>query len=63
MTETTQESPYLTEREAAELTRFSPGTLGNMRSLGEGPKFLRVGGKAIRYRRADIIAWMEGTDD
>jgi hypothetical protein len=24
-----------------------------------GPKFVRVG-KAIRYRRGDVISWMEG---
>jgi Helix-turn-helix domain len=52
--------PYLIEREAAELTRFSSGHLRNMRSLGRGPKYLRVGG-AIRYRLSDLLDWMEAS--
>lgn len=58
MPEPTDIAPYLTESEASELTRFSRGTLRNMRSLGNGPRFIRVG-KAIRYRRIDLIDWME----
>jgi hypothetical protein len=50
---------YLTEADVSDLTRFAAGTLRNMRSEGRGPRFLRVG-KAIRYRRADVVAWLEG---
>jgi predicted DNA-binding transcriptional regulator AlpA len=49
---------YLTEAETAQLTRFAPGTLANMRCQGRGPRFTHVG-KAIRYKREDVIAWME----
>lgn len=52
---------YFTTREAADLTRFTAGTLRNMRSLGHGPRFIRVG-KAIRYRYDDLIEWMEGEE-
>lgn len=49
---------YLTTKEAADFTRFTAGTLRNMRSEGRGPRFRRVG-KAVRYRVADLIEWME----
>jgi len=36
-----------------------PGTLANWRYLGRGPAFLRVG-RHVRYRTADVTAWVEG---
>ena len=35
-----------------------PGTLANWRYLGRGPAFLRVG-RHVRYRTADVTAWVE----
>jgi len=35
-----------------------PGTLANWRYLGRGPAFLRVG-RHVRYRTADVAAWVE----
>lgn len=35
-----------------------PGTLANWRYLGRGPAFLRVG-RHVRYRAADVTAWVE----
>lgn len=52
---------YMTEGEAADFTRFTKGTLRNLRSQGGGPQFLKVGG-SIRYRLSDLIAWMEHID-
>ena len=49
---------YLTEGDVARLTSFAAGTLRNMRSVGRGPAFVRVG-TAIRYLRSDVIHWME----
>ncbi len=34
------------------------GTLANWRYLGRGPAFLRVG-RHVRYRAADVTAWVE----
>ena len=48
-------------REAAAYLRLSTGTLENMRAQRRGPVFIRLGdGKraAIRYRRADLEAWL-----
>ena len=35
-----------------------PRTLANWRYLGRGPAFLRVG-RHVRYRAADVTAWVE----
>jgi excisionase family DNA binding protein len=34
-------------------------TLANWRSAGQGPPYLRVG-RHVRYRRADVEAWVAG---
>jgi excisionase family DNA binding protein len=51
---------YMTPREAAEYLRSSPSTLAKRRIFGAGPIFTRIG-KAVRYRRSDLDAWMAGT--
>ncbi len=54
--------PYLTAVEAAEYICLSESYLAKLR-MGilpqPGPKFLRVGQRAIRYRRKDLDDWME----
>ena len=49
----------LSPPEVAEELRVSVGHLGQMRYLGTGPRYLKMGGKAVRYRRSDIDAWIE----
>ncbi|GAA1110020.1 hypothetical protein GCM10009582_04520 [Arthrobacter flavus] len=34
------------------------GALAQMRYMGTGPKFIKIGGKAVRYRRSDVDAWL-----
>jgi excisionase family DNA binding protein len=48
---------YLRPREAAEYLRSSESTLAKKRLNGDGPPFVRIG-RAIRYRRSDLDAWM-----
>jgi excisionase family DNA binding protein len=48
---------YFTPREAAEYLRSSTSTLAKARLTKRGPTFVRIG-RAIRYRKADIDAWM-----
>lgn len=51
------ESPDLvTEDGIAPEVGLSPKTLANMRSRGEGPPYVRVGGRAIRYSRRAVAA-------
>lgn len=45
------------EKRAAEELGLSIKTLQKRRVTGDGPKFLRVSSRCVRYRRADLIAW------
>lgn len=47
-----------TTNEVAAYLRKSPGTIANWRSEGTGPPWKRVG-HDIRYRWADIEAWID----
>ncbi len=42
---------------AAERIGLAVKTLENMRTRGDGPRFLKLG-RAVRYRLADLDAWM-----
>lgn len=48
---------FLITTEAANLLRVDPKTLCNKRCSGDGPPFIRVGGRVV-YDRADLIAWL-----
>ncbi|RTL88153.1 MAG: DNA-binding protein [Hyphomicrobiales bacterium] len=48
----------LTENEAANLLSISHRTLQAWRIKGEGPLFVSVG-RLVRYRQADLDAWLE----
>jgi len=50
----------LSEVEAAGLLGFSPRTLQAWRyaTPPRGPRFVRISEKAVRYRRADLDAWV-----
>jgi excisionase family DNA binding protein len=56
-TQDLSEDALLTEDEAAESLRISVRTLQAWRLKAAGPPFVRVG-RAIRYRRGDIQAWI-----
>lgn len=45
--------------ELAEHLKVSTGTLRRWRGAGRGPKWFRLGAKAVRYREADVEAWLE----
>jgi predicted DNA-binding transcriptional regulator AlpA len=48
----------LNGREVAELLRLSERTVERHRLAGTGPRFVAVG-RAIRYRRRDVFAFVE----
>ena len=55
------EQIYLTAPEAAEYLGLSESYLAKLRmgtSPNPGPRVVRVGPRAIRYRRQDLDAWM-----
>lgn len=49
---------FLTEKEAADLLRFSSKHLQRMRAEHRGPPFFKEG-RAVRYQRSELITWME----
>lgn len=50
----------LTPAQAGELLAMTKGALAQLRYLGTGPRFVRVSGRAIRYREHDLDEWVEG---
>jgi predicted DNA-binding transcriptional regulator AlpA len=53
-----QEHTYAPQK-AARYIGVSDAVLRLWRSQGRGPRFYRAGEKLIRYRRADLDAWIE----
>lgn len=53
----------LDEREAAAILGASVQTLRNWRWRHEGPRFRKIGLRLVRYGRADLLAFIEGTQD
>ena len=52
------DSPYLTNKEAADYLRLQTRTLDNLRWIGTGPKFRKHGGRIV-YHIDDLEAWSE----
>ncbi len=44
----------MTTKEAAEYLGVSEATMKRWRSVGEGPKFFRLGKKIVRYRQSEL---------
>ena len=49
----------ITTREAAAYLGLSSRRLEALRYLGGSPKFLALSQRCIRYRRSDLLAWVE----
>jgi predicted DNA-binding transcriptional regulator AlpA len=43
---------------AARYLGIAESTLNKTRLTGEGPSFVKVGPRAVAYRRADLDAWL-----
>ncbi|AHK80055.1 hypothetical protein M911_13840 [Ectothiorhodospira haloalkaliphila] len=52
------QTPVLNPKEAATYVRSTERTLACWRSLGRGPKFVKVG-RFVRYRVTDLDDWLE----
>jgi predicted DNA-binding transcriptional regulator AlpA len=51
--------PLLTETQAAAIAGYAPRTMQFIRQNGNGPAFVKLSVRAIRYRRKDLLAWLE----
>jgi len=49
----------ITERDAADFLGYTMRALQNWRVRGGGPVFVKVSNRSIRYRRRDLVAWVE----
>jgi len=54
------EKKYLNEKEVAAITGRAVSTLRNERFMRKGLPYLKIGGRSIRYKSEDVIAFMEG---
>ena len=50
----------LTDVELAELLGASLQTIRNWRWRGDGPRYVKLGGRMVRYRPEDVRAFIEG---
>ena len=52
----------MTPDELSEYTGTPVQTLAHGRSVGRGPRFVKLGG-AVRYRAEDVAAWIDSQVD
>jgi predicted DNA-binding transcriptional regulator AlpA len=55
----TEQECAITEVKAAHYLGVSGAVLRLWRSEGKGPRHFKAGEKLVRYRRADLDAWVE----
>lgn len=55
----TEQENTLTPIKAARYLGISEAVLRLWRSEGKGPRYFRAGEKLVRYRKADLDAWIE----
>jgi predicted DNA-binding transcriptional regulator AlpA len=49
----------INEQEAAEFLGYTIRALQNWRVRGGGPRFVKVSGRSVRYRRRQLIEWAD----
>ncbi len=54
-----QMEPLATAEQFAEFAGVTVAHAAQMRYAGTGPKFIKITGRAVRYRWSDIEAWLE----
>ena len=54
----TNANTLYTPADVSKLINVPIGTLAYWRHAGHGPRFLRLGGRVIRYRKQDVAEWL-----
>jgi predicted DNA-binding transcriptional regulator AlpA len=49
----------LSEQEVSEELGIARQTLANWRSLRQGPGFIKLGKRSVRYSREELLKWLE----
>ena len=60
MTTTELDAPLLTAEDVSVLLSIPVGTLAQWRVRQQGPAYLKLPNRAVRYRLADVQAWAQG---
>ncbi len=47
------------ETDGGEFLDLTPRSMQGMRQRGDGPPFIRISARCIRYRRVDLRAWAD----
>jgi predicted DNA-binding transcriptional regulator AlpA len=55
----TEIQPLATQGEFCEYAGISPAHAAQLRYTGDGPAFVKITGRQVRYRWADIEKWVE----
>ncbi len=55
----TPQPKLLRQEEAAAMLNVAPRTLEAWRFRGEGPPWVRISGRCVRYRKSDLLAFIE----
>jgi hypothetical protein len=53
---------YVTPAEVAARFRWTEREVRNRRARGQGPPFVRLGRRTVRYRLADLLAWEQAQE-
>jgi hypothetical protein len=53
------QSPVLTPLQLSELIHRSPETLREWRPQRRGPRYIKIDGAAVVYRRDDVAKWLD----
>lgn len=53
----------LTPKEVASICGVTPRTVGDWRQKGEGPPYVKLSSRVVRYRREDVLAWIASHEE
>jgi len=56
------EDEFMTTQELARLLRVDPSSVRRWRTSvpAQGPPYVRISGRVVKYRRADVDRWLAG---
>jgi predicted DNA-binding transcriptional regulator AlpA len=54
-----EDEELMTEEDVAKLLLVSLSSVKRLRASGKGPRYIRVSERVFRYRRKDVLEWME----
>lgn len=49
----------LSTKQTAKFLGTSTRILEDMRRTGRGPKYIKIGYRTVRYRKSDLLEWLE----